>query len=533
MFKKYVPVLAISCVIVMVLAIGIFLAMPKHQQNAANGPNFTWSLGSDVTQTQLNNVDVRPAIYSAGATFWEVYSDGSNVVHRLQCTTLDACTAQANGTLDSSFGTPYGEHYWLGGGVVNGSTWYATVHVEFAYHSTPAANFNWFRKIGIADSTNNGATWHYLGDAVFSDQSTNIHDFAAYRYFQAGPGDQYLLSDTNSGYNYLFYTTFWADQNTSERWEGTRVARSLISANLAPGSWTKWYNGSWSQPGVGGKDSDIFLNQDNAVVAWDSYLGSYVAIGHDTFGHTFIATASDLGQENWTARYTFTSDTTQLQWYNWGVDATTANPAVWGQTIRLYSSQNDFNGVSSNYKTVTFGSGTQNATLQAVLQYQYPYQSLPDFNAGWTRSPDEPYGTVINAGFENDPNIPSGWTQYPAQWSSSSNVHIVTSGQHSGTQAVTEDATSAAQSLEQYVDVVPGNTYTYCAWARSNDGSAIYIGVKNFGGTETNVPVTSGSYTQACVQFTVGLTSYAADLYAWHPSGGLVYLDDVTLTAGG
>jgi hypothetical protein len=197
---------------------------------------------------QFNKVDIRPAYLNDGSRFWMVFSDGSNVVHRFVGTTLDNLTEQTNGALDSSFGHRYGERYWLGGAFPDGHTWFATVHVEFDYHATPAATFNWFRKIGLATSTNKGLTWHYRGDIIFSAQSSNINDYANLRYFNDGPGDQVLFDDWRGGYFYVYYTIAWVDKTTSERWEGTRVARCPIAQKLAPGCWMKWYDGGWSQP---------------------------------------------------------------------------------------------------------------------------------------------------------------------------------------------------------------------------------------------------------------------------------------------
>src|SRR5262249_39396082 len=35
------------------------------------------------------------------------------------------------------------------------------------------------------------------------------------------------------------------------------VARAPISGKMAPGTWQKWYDGAWSQPGVGGLESNM------------------------------------------------------------------------------------------------------------------------------------------------------------------------------------------------------------------------------------------------------------------------------------
>ncbi len=514
----------------LLIAIGCVLLYPSAPAYAAT--TFTWSVSPDVITPQYDNIDIRPAYLNDGSRFWMVFSDGGNVVHRFVGTTLDNLTEQAHGILDGSFGHRYGEHYWLGGAYTDGHTWYATVHVEFDYHATPAATFNWFRKIGLATSTNKGLTWHYQGDIIFSAQSTNINDFANLRYFNDGPGDQSLFADWRGGYFYMYYTIAWVDKTTSERWEGTRVARCPIAQKMAPGCWTKWYDGGWSQPGIGGRDSDIFVNEDNASVFYDSFLGEYVAIGHSTANVSFIATATDLTAQDWTSPVHFTDDA-RMYWYNWAVDSQNYDIFTIGTTFRLYSAQDAFLGVPTKYMTVTLGTG-ENDNLLVNTTPSYPYTSVPDSNPGWMRSPDQPAGTVINADFEMNAVIPTGWLQYPILPDPLADIHIVANNQHSGLFAAALDASTEPQSLEQIVDVMPDTTYTLTAWAMEPDPAyPIYLGVKQYGGVETNQPIASPGYAQGSVTFTTGPADTTARIYLWKPSGGVGYADDVSLTAVG
>jgi hypothetical protein len=69
------------------------------------------------------------------------------------------------------------------------------------------------------------------------------------------------------------------------------------------------------------------------------------------------------------------------------------------------------------------------------------------------------------------------------------------------------------------------------AWG-SSAGQGLYIGVKDFGGLETNALANgNGTYTRALVRFTTGATNTAGLIYAFLPScnGTPAYVDDFFL----
>lgn len=338
-------ILTICCIAI--LSMVMLTMRPAH----ASG-TFTWSVSPDTAIPQYDNSDIRPMIVTNGSTFYQIYSDGSNVVHRWLCTTLDACTEQANGTLDSSFNHPYGDdRYWLGGGILYGSTYYSVVHIEFRYHSTSAPNFSWFRRLGIASSTDSGLHWHYLGDAITSDFSTDINDFTGAPSFQTGPGDPALYADFSHSMVYISYTTFWADVVTGARSEQTNIARCPLGSIASVSCWRKFNYGNWNQLGLGGHQTALWMGQDNASIAWDSYLGAYVAIGHSTSNISFITTATSMDTQNWQPLQGL-ADGNRLLWYTWLV-APNGDPFTLGNVVRVYTSDNDYGGMGTFYFTVT------------------------------------------------------------------------------------------------------------------------------------------------------------------------------------
>ncbi|HLG76948.1 MAG TPA: hypothetical protein VKX46_11080, partial [Ktedonobacteraceae bacterium] len=208
-------------VFVALLTLSMLLLTVVVDVRPAAAAGFTWSLGSDTATTQFNNVDINPGIFHDGSDLWMLYSDGYNW-HRWKGTTMDNLVEQSNGScgysacLDSSFNQPYGDdRYWIGGTWVDTSTsphtWYATVHVEFKYNSLNSGQgnlgYDHFRRIQLATSTDNGATWHDQGDILTSDNSYTMSDYG--NYFDFGTGDQTLYVDTTGGYFYVFYWHVW------------------------------------------------------------------------------------------------------------------------------------------------------------------------------------------------------------------------------------------------------------------------------------------------------------------------------------
>jgi len=320
--------------------------------------NFTWTFGKTVNQPQLNYIDGNPGMtYEASSgILWFLYTDGSNNVHILKGSGIDSLTQIYIGKENSSFNKPYGDdRYWLLGLWVDPTTgwWYSPVHIEFNYGKGGSGYFNWFRRIGLAISKDQGKTWSYVGDIVTSQLPVNSGSVYPGNYYYWGDGDMKLFVDKNDGFFYLFYMTAWVNKTTGQRIEQIRVARSPIKDKMAPGSWEKWFEGEWSQPGIAGLDSPVFFNADSAYVFYDTYLERYVAIGNQTDGQPFISTCTSLSKENWTKPENF-GYPGMLEWYIWPYDQENHSMMYIGKSFRLYSSQNYYNNTDTKYIDVTF-----------------------------------------------------------------------------------------------------------------------------------------------------------------------------------
>ncbi|MER5642309.1 RICIN domain-containing protein [Kitasatospora sp. NPDC002227] len=189
-----------------------------------------------------------------------------------------------------------------------------------------------------------------------------------------GDGDPKLFVDHASGYFYLYYDTQILNQAGGGRVDLGHVARAPISAKMAPSSWTKWYNGAWTEPGTGGKEADLIASDGTTPgyindaynpsdtgttaqqltagqlpsaaplawldVAYDAYLGRYISMARPenptTSSPLHVYTTADLATQKWTDIGTV-SNPSGGAWYRSLLDGTsrTANYLV-GKTFRNY-----------------------------------------------------------------------------------------------------------------------------------------------------------------------------------------------------
>ena len=472
-------------------------AAPAAAANAAALPAATslvsWSESTPVPASQYDNADIVPGMLRADGYIWEIYGDGTTW-HRLRGTSIDSLVELP----PAAYGTPTqpfahalpgcaDDHYWPEGLWSDGTTWYTTVHVEYGYFDlspggastclpvdAPYAAGHHFRLIGLATSTNFGASWSWAGDIITSADSSNVLSYAG-TYFDWGDGDQRLLVDPRSGYFYLYYKTGWVnktDASAYDLYQTIRVARSPISARMAPGTWQKWYDGAWSQPGLGGLDSDVFRGEDSAAVFYSAYLGQYVAFGNYP---SFIATATDLTTQNWTASRLFTTPTSpaQLEWYNWVVDPLTGDQmTVSGRTLRVYSAD-DYDASHyacavcppAHYTLVTLNSGM--APIGELPVPAYPPESVPSQLPEWQWDVDIAY----NPQFDNGSLWP--W-QVVGQGTARVQTTVTDGAKYAA--ALSGQGACLIQTLW---NVSPGRPYTFAAWVATSGGDGATMRVSN------------------------------------------------------
>ncbi|MCM2417783.1 RICIN domain-containing protein [Streptomyces sp. RKAG293] len=303
--------------------------------------------------------------------------------------------------------------------------WYGLVHNEFT--PQPFGDGLHYDAIDYARSTNQGKVWNILGHAITSPYSTARGDTTAFpnQTYDYGDGDQRLFVDTASGYFYITYGSRIVDKSGGWKAFYAHAARSPISSKMAPGSWQKWYNGSWSQPGQGGLESNEVpvtssggtgytpasaeynpantgsVDQQVAAgtmpptsplfvmdITYNAYLGLYIgepqAVDQSGNAPQQIYATDNLATQKWTLIGDTGSHHT-ASWYRWFLDsANRTSSTVVGKNFRSYCSFGCSGGASGEYvnltidssapapspvdpaKTYTIGSGSGRVLAQAA-----------------------------------------------------------------------------------------------------------------------------------------------------------------------
>ena len=199
-----------------------------------------------------------------------------------------------------------------------------------------------------------------------------------------------------------------------------------------------------------------------------------------------------------------------------------------GGTLVFY-----FNGVEKCRKTFP---NNYNSPLYYILDTTVGgVTGNPDGSSSWPQLLEIDYvrhypltsspGNVVDGGFEIGRAGP--WTLYGTS-------SVVSSGFQNGSHALrlVGGSTGAEQTV---VGLTPNTSYTLTASTRmSTVGENVYIGAKNFGGSEVSALVSNNSYAANSVSFTTGSNSTTASVYLYKGGGsGDAYVDDVTLTTGG
>lgn len=173
-----------------------------------------------------------------------------------------------------------------------------------------------FRHIGVMSSKDKGLSWNFEG-WIISDEAPcwsekyrpdgiteggqKLDDICL------GAGDFSLFANDKDGYLYIFYTMHsksFIDGVKPKRQNGVYVARAPMDSNGLPGSWMKYYNGSFCELGLMGKATPVFLEGCIPCITYNTYLQKYIMTTYDAKlwqngeGALILALSDDL--INWT-----------------------------------------------------------------------------------------------------------------------------------------------------------------------------------------------------------------------------------------
>ncbi|MFL9678450.1 RICIN domain-containing protein [Streptomyces sp. KL110A] len=289
--------------------------------------------------------------------------------------------------------------------------WYGLVHNEFT--PQPFADGIHYDGIDYAVSKDQGRTWTVKDHVITSPYSTDRGDTAAFpgQTYHYGTGDPRLFADTASGYFYVFYGSRIVNKGGGWAAFYGHVARAPISGKMAPGTWRKWYDGAWTQPGVGGRESTMVpvgtgsttgyvptakeydpansgsVAQQVAAgltpatsplfvmdITYNAHLGLYIgepqAVDQSGNAPQELYATTDLTTQKW-FRLGDTGTYRTASWYRWFLDsASRTGSGIVGKDFRAYCSFGCSGGASGEYVNLSIGTNEPAAPVDTGRAYR-------------------------------------------------------------------------------------------------------------------------------------------------------------------
>jgi hypothetical protein len=168
------------------------------------------------------------------------------------------------------------ESAWLDGD----GTVYAWYHYE---HLGACPNLS-IPKIGALVSYDGGSSFQDLGFVLTAPEPPDCS--AKNGYFAGGHGDFSVIVDREQRYFYFLYGNYGGPLEE----QGVSIARLAMGDRFAPaGAVWKYFQGQWSEPGLGGRGTPIFPAQVSWTeettdafwgpsIHWNTYLNRYVVL---------------------------------------------------------------------------------------------------------------------------------------------------------------------------------------------------------------------------------------------------------------
>jgi len=190
--------------------------------------------------------------------------------------------------------------------------YHAENHYGHAYGTAGVTAF--YASIGIARSADGGKTWSRQGPVITGREAQT-----GYPPPNIGLGAGNPSAIVTGGYIYVFYIDNVSRTGQFRGINSLCLARAPIATDGRPGSWTKYYQKSFSQPGIGGlcqapvpppsaKSGVTF--QSNPDISFNSALNAFLLVFQSDDGF-FYATSSDMA--SWSPPRLFMSTPPNLQ----------------------------------------------------------------------------------------------------------------------------------------------------------------------------------------------------------------------------
>jgi hypothetical protein len=147
------------------------------------------------------------------------------------------------------------------------------------------AGFNaFYASVGLAHSSDEGQTWERLG-AVITGRDPKP---ASPSRVANGAGGPSALVNESEGFIYLYYVDWPTLQGPATGLDEIHVARAPISSDGIPGSWMKYFQGRFSEPGLGGNSEGVIKGPSQEAF-WAAFPGVSFNISLDAYLAVFVS----------------------------------------------------------------------------------------------------------------------------------------------------------------------------------------------------------------------------------------------------
>lgn len=177
------------------------------------------------------------------------------------------------GSFDNGYAGISGAYYHSGSGELL-ALYHAEDQEKMGRFDNGVVGF--YCSVGLAVSRDDGATFTKMGPVITSHLPKNPEGTR-----DQGCGEVCIVPDKSGSYLYAYYTDH---SRIDGRGVQICMARCPINDKASPGAWRKLYEGSFSQPGLGGKDTPVVTARDmraDAVfphVTYSGMLQKYVMV---------------------------------------------------------------------------------------------------------------------------------------------------------------------------------------------------------------------------------------------------------------
>lgn len=159
--------------------------------------------------------------------------------------------------------------------------WYHLEPAEFECLTAPS--------IGTVVSHDGGVTWQDRGAVLENGYPIDCNYQNGY--FVGGNGDFSVVLDQQRQFFYFLFSNYGGPIEE----QGIGIARSRFDDRGQPGAVVKYYQGSWSEPGIGGRVTPLLSTATGwegpivdafwgPSIHWNAYLEKYVALLNRTAG---------------------------------------------------------------------------------------------------------------------------------------------------------------------------------------------------------------------------------------------------------